>query len=182
MKAVVCGSFSNLGLINKVIEQLKEEGYDVFPSEEWFEFCKYAIHMTHKRKEEDKRSLYLKYQAQRIYAHNVMGADLIYFVNEKNGKEYYGVGSTIELGIALVNYLDLEFEAERPKIRFHRPPTDPNIRAWFEVSVFKGIRGKCPNCGKVIPRSIVTTDAEKPWWCKYCTNSFDDEKVEIIEE
>jgi len=54
----------------------------------------------------------------RIYFDQIDGADLVVIVNEKKGKEYYGIGTTIELGYAF---------AKGKRIRFTRRPMESNI-------------------------------------------------------
>jgi nucleoside 2-deoxyribosyltransferase len=52
------------------------------------------------------------------YFSHIDSADLVVVLNEKDGEEHYGVGTTIEIGYAL---------ARGKRIRFTRHPTNQNI-------------------------------------------------------
>jgi nucleoside 2-deoxyribosyltransferase len=52
------------------------------------------------------------------YFEHIDGAELVVFVNEKNGKEHYGIGTMIELGYAFASGKELSFTKE---------PTNANI-------------------------------------------------------
>jgi nucleoside 2-deoxyribosyltransferase len=54
----------------------------------------------------------------KIYFDHIDRAEVVVIMNEKGGREYYGTGTTIELGYAL---------ARHKKIAFTRRPTDSNI-------------------------------------------------------
>jgi nucleoside 2-deoxyribosyltransferase len=54
----------------------------------------------------------------KIYFDHIDDAEVVVILNEKGGREYYGIGTTIELGYAL---------ARNKRIAFTRHATNPNI-------------------------------------------------------
>lgn len=120
MKVVVCGSYGDMKRFLEVLEQCKQQYGEpnVFPNSEHLKRSKPCIEAHHGRKSETDETIATRSELMRIYFDQIDGADLVVIVNEKKGKEYYGIGTTIELGYAF---------AKGKRIRFTRRPMESNI-------------------------------------------------------
>jgi nucleoside 2-deoxyribosyltransferase len=120
VKVVVCGSYGDLERFYKVLTACQEKygASNVFPDKKHMEKsipCIFAHHVVAKETDE---SISNRSKLMQSYFTHIDCADLIIIVNEKNGSEHYGVGTTIELGYAF---------AKGKSIFFTRPPTNSNI-------------------------------------------------------
>jgi len=122
ISCTIIGSFSDIELIVKIRETLREAGYHIIaPTEEFFKLKTHAIveHHGEKRHSESKWFAQRKALAMMNYFKYVAESDFVYLVNEKNGEEYYGLNSSMEIGVAL--YLG------KPVV-LHRPTTRVELR------------------------------------------------------
>lgn len=117
---VVCGSFGDLDHFLKVLEAYRQRfgRQNVFPDDEHMECSRPCIDAHHRDRKETEDTIEMRSKLMRVYFFEIDNADLVVIMNEKNGKEYYGVGTTMELGYAL---------AKGKRIAFTRTPTNPNI-------------------------------------------------------
>ena len=118
VSCTIIGSFSDIDLIVKIRETIKEAGYHIIaPTKEFFELKTHAIvqHHGEERHSESKWFVQRKALSIKNYFEYVAKADFIYLVNEKNGEEYYGLNSSMEVGIAL--YLGKPVVLHRPTTR-----------------------------------------------------------------
>ena len=92
--------------------------WNVFPSDVHLRSSELCIEAHHKGKGETEETIELRSKLMQRYFEMIDDADLVVVVNEKNGQEYYGVGTMIELGYAF---------AKKKVVRFKRKPTDANI-------------------------------------------------------
>ena len=120
LKVVICGSFGDLEGFMQVLYDLQEKygTSNVFPGKEHLEKsnpCIFAHHVTEKETEE---TLIIRSKLMESYFDNIDNADLVVILNEKNGHEHYGIGTTMELGYAY---------ARGKKICFTKQPTNANI-------------------------------------------------------
>jgi len=120
MKVVVCGSYGDMDGFLYVLRTIRNEfgARNVFPSDEHIKKSQICIEAHHKGLTENELIRSTRSQLVGEYLTQISQADLVVIRNEKYGKEYYGIGTTIELGYAL---------AKKKKIRFIRKPTNPNI-------------------------------------------------------
>jgi nucleoside 2-deoxyribosyltransferase len=120
MKVVICGSYGDIEGFLKVLEHFQKEygEVNVFPNIEHLRQSEPCIEAHHGSKNETEETITTRSKLMKIYFDHIEHADLVIIRNEKNGEEYYGVGTTIELGYAL---------AKGKKIRFTRKPADSNI-------------------------------------------------------
>jgi nucleoside 2-deoxyribosyltransferase len=126
MKVVICGSFGDFDGFLKVLNHARQTYglKNVFPDDEHLQKAMPSIvahHVTNKENEEtidDRSKLML------AYFDKIDKADLVIIINEKYDSEYYGVGTTIELGYAL---------AKSKKICLTKMPTNPNILSLLKM-------------------------------------------------
>ena len=119
-KVVLCGSYGNLNRFLGALRQLKEtySSDNVFPTKDHLKESKSCIEAHHGGKGETAETLTRRSELMMEYFRRIDDADLVVILNEKEGKEYYGVGTMIELGYAV---------AKKKKIVFVRKPSDSNI-------------------------------------------------------
>jgi len=120
MKIVVCGSYGDIKGFLKVLERFQRElgKQNVFPDEQHLRESKPCIEAHHGLGEETSATLMTRSRLMKVYFRQIDLADLVVVRNEKNGKEYYGTGTAIELGYAI---------AKGKRILFTRKPTNSNI-------------------------------------------------------
>jgi len=112
-KAVIVGSFSNPSAILAVRDVLRKHGYDAYPDEEHFKQLDELVKNSNSKEYAVKRL-----QLMQKFLKKLQEADLVYVFNQKDGKEYIGVGASFDIGYSL---------ALNKKIVFHQPPSDPNM-------------------------------------------------------
>ena len=142
MKVVICGSYGDLKGFLQVL-RIFQENYgisNVFPNKEHMEKSMPCIFAHHVMEKETESTISARAKLMEAYFKNIEAADSIVVVNEKNGQEYYGTGTTIELGYAL---------AKGKRLLFTRQPTNPNI-----LSLLKIVNPDNELCNK---REICTT-------------------------
>ncbi len=127
MKVVVCGSYGDLEGFLKVLGKFQNEygPSNVFPNSGHMEKampCAIAHHVIGK---ETNETILARSELMRTYFDRIDSADLVVFVNEKNGKEHYGVGTTMEIGYAF---------STGKRLFFTREPTNSNILSLLKIS------------------------------------------------
>lgn len=127
MKVVVCGSYGDLDGFLHVLNQVqKSYGLTyVFPDKEHLEKSKSCIFAHHISKDETDETVATRSKLMEAYFNNIDNADLVVIINEKMGQEYYGIGTTMEMGYAL---------AKGKRICFTKQPTNPNILSLLKLS------------------------------------------------
>jgi hypothetical protein len=124
MKATVIGSFSDLRAFIGKCEELRLQGYEVFPSKEWIEQGMEIIRHHHTlQKDLPEDLLKLLAEREKEYFRNIRESGIIYVFNEKNGKEHIGHATALEIGVAL---------ALGKSIEFWREPTDQHFKIIFK--------------------------------------------------
>jgi len=120
VRIVVCGSYGDMECFLEVLEHYRQRygGQNVFPNNEHLELSRPCIEAHHGQKGETEDTTITRSRLMKAYFEQIDHADLIVVMNEKNGEEYYGVGTTLELGYAF---------AKGKRIHFTRKPTNPNI-------------------------------------------------------
>lgn len=120
MRVVVCGSYGDLNRFLQVLdhERSVHGESNVFPSDQHLKDSATCIEAHHGGKGETSETIKLRSELMDRYFEHIDGADLVVFVNEKNGQEHYGVGTMIELGYAF---------ARRKEVLFTKEPTNANI-------------------------------------------------------
>lgn len=96
----------------------------VFPTDKHLRDSETCIEAHHKGKGETPETIKLRSELMQRYFNEIDGADLVVFVNEKNGQEHYGVGTMIELGYAF---------ARCKEVAFTRKPTDANVSSLLSL-------------------------------------------------
>jgi nucleoside 2-deoxyribosyltransferase len=126
MKIVVCGSFGDLEFFYKILESLKINygAENVFPNKEHMEKSMPCILAHHILAKETDNTIVTRASLMNNYFKKIEESDLVFVINEKNGEEYYGTGTTIEIGYAL---------ARGKNIGFIRQPTDSNILSLLRI-------------------------------------------------
>jgi Nucleoside 2-deoxyribosyltransferase len=126
MQVVVCGSFGDLeGFLQCLhIFQAKYGTANVFPNKEHMEASMPCILAHHVLEKETDKTIVKRAQLMETYFKRIDAADLIVVVNQKNGEEYYGTGTTIEIGYAL---------ARGKRVHFIKEPTNPNILSLMRI-------------------------------------------------
>jgi len=127
-KIVICGSYGDLKRFMEVLGQYKYRygKRNVFPTQQHLRRSKVCIEAHHGGKGETEETLALRSELMKTYFKKIDRADLTVIVNEKMGKEYYGVGTTIELGYAY---------AKGKKIRFTKEPMNSNTRSFIGINI-----------------------------------------------
>ncbi len=128
MKVVVCGSYGDLEGFLEVLAACQEKYglSNVFPNKEHMEKSMPCIFAHHVIERETEVSIATRAKLMESYFVNIDTADLVVVHNEKNGNEYYGTGTTVELGYAF---------AKGKKICFTRQPTNSNILSLLKSSI-----------------------------------------------
>jgi nucleoside 2-deoxyribosyltransferase len=128
VKVVICGSFGDMGSFLEVLEHFKQMygEQNVFPNKEHLERSKSCIEAHHDYKGETDETLAKRSILMRSYFDHIEKADLVVIVNEKHGQEYYGVGTTVELGYAV---------AKGKPVRFTREPTNANALSLTKMQI-----------------------------------------------
>lgn len=116
----MCGSYGDLQSFRQTLKQLREEyGQDnVFPDDEHLKRSTLCIEAHHGHGSETSETIALRSELMKMYFDRIDDADMVVIMNEKGAREYYGIGTTIELGYAL---------ARNKRIAFTRRPTNSNI-------------------------------------------------------
>lgn len=117
MKIVIAGSFAEADKILKLREQFMALGHEVFPTPEHIEASRKPIEAHHKGKGETEETLAIRAELMNTYFRKIEDCDVLYVMNEKAGKEHFGIGAALEVGFA--------YALDR-KIMFGRTPTDGN--------------------------------------------------------
>jgi len=127
LKVVICGSYGDLEGFMKVMHAYQEKFgiSNVFPSKEHMEKSMPCIFAHHILEKETETTIETRARLMESYFQNIDAADVVVVLNEKNGEEHYGTGTTIELGYAF---------AKGKKIYFTRQPTDSNILSLLRTS------------------------------------------------
>jgi nucleoside 2-deoxyribosyltransferase len=126
LKVVVCGSYGDLDNFTKVLANLKRKygESNVFPDNDHMEESLPCIYAHHVIKRDTAKTTLARSRLMESYFSHIDSADLVIVLNEKDGKEHYGVGTTIEIGYAL---------ARGKRIRFIRHPTNSNIQSLLKT-------------------------------------------------
>lgn len=103
LKVTICGSWSDLDKIFDIKKKLEEHGYIVIaPNTDWLYFCRKEIqaHHINRGNETDinarKKALNLLH-----YFDFIKESNFIYVYNMKNDKQYIGLNTAMEIGVAL---------------------------------------------------------------------------------
>jgi nucleoside 2-deoxyribosyltransferase len=113
-KVVIASSFeeNNKPKVVEIIRMLKNEGHDViFPTEEYLESFDECGRVSLDENNTTKRA-----EREKTYLEHVKECGMLYVYNMKNGKEYIGRSTAMEIGYAL---------ALNKRIIFHTKPNDP---------------------------------------------------------
>jgi nucleoside 2-deoxyribosyltransferase len=129
MKVVVCGSYGDIGSFTRLLKRIQKNygSENVFPDEDHLEKAKPSIFAHHITIKESEETIDVRSKLMLAYFDRIDKADLVIIMNEKSGREYYGVGTMMELGYAL---------AKSKKICLTKQPTNPNILSLLKM---------CPN-------------------------------------
>lgn len=122
MKVVICGSYGDMVNFRRVLDEARYVfgKNNVFPTDKHLELSKTCIQAHHKGGSETRETIYLRSKLMKAYFDAIDRSDLVVIVNEKNFKEYNGVGTMIELGYAF---------ARGKEITFWRQSTNANIKS-----------------------------------------------------
>jgi len=120
MKIVVCGSYGDIQGFLRVLRHFRQRygEQNVFPNDEHLRQSEPCVRAHHASGSETEEITAMRSRLMQSYFDEIDHADLVVVRNEKNGKEHYGTGTTIELGYAV---------AKGKNILLTRRPTDPNI-------------------------------------------------------
>jgi len=120
LRVVLCGSYGDLPTFRRILKQLKQEygRENVFPNDDHLKRSIPCIRAHHRHGSETTETIALRSYLMKKYFDHIADAEMVVIMNEKGGREYYGIGTTIELGYAL---------ARNKRIAFTRSPTNPNI-------------------------------------------------------
>jgi len=119
---VLCGTYGDLQSFRRILKQLRQDygQGNVFPNDEHLKRSSPCIRAHHGRERETPETIALRSELMKAYFDHIDHAELVVIVNEKKGREYYGIGTMIELGYAL---------AAHKRIAFTRRPRNSNIRS-----------------------------------------------------
>ncbi len=100
VKIVVCGSYSDIRTIGKVINELQLRGFETFPNQEYLKelaqtFKESEKHAVSNLTMKKRREINLKFMDE------IKGSDVVFVFNEKDGKEYIGPGTLMQIGYAV---------------------------------------------------------------------------------
>ena len=120
LRVVLCGSYGDLQSFRRILKQLvREYGQEnVFPNDEHLKRSSPCIEAHHRHAIETSETIALRSELMKTYFDHIDNAEVVVIMNEKKGTEYYGIGTTIELGYAL---------ARNKRIAFTRRPSNSNI-------------------------------------------------------
>jgi len=120
LRVVVCGSYGDMRRFLEVLKGYRQKygEQNVFPNEEHLQRSRPCIEAHHGCSAETSETIKTRSKLMRAYFDQIERADLVVIMNEKKEEEYYGAGTTIELGYAF---------ARGKNICFTRKPTDPNV-------------------------------------------------------
>ena len=126
MRVVVCGSYGDMTHFLNVLRNVRSKygAENVFPTDEHLRESQVCIEAHHLGKGETSETLELRAKLMERYFQEITKAGLVVIVNEKNGMEHYGVGTTIELGYAF---------AKKRRVEFTKPPTNANILSLLKL-------------------------------------------------
>jgi len=124
VKVVICGSYGDMSSFLQILSIYQKEfgEANVFPTYDHLNKSKTCVEAHHDGKGETHETIALRSVLMAAYFKAIDNADLVVIVNEKNGIEHYGVGTTLELGYAF---------SRHKLIRFVSPPTNANIQSLF---------------------------------------------------
>lgn len=124
---MVCGSYGDLENFFNVLNAVqKKYGVEnVFPDKEHMERSMPCIFAHHVVGKETNETIISRSKLMQSYFQHIDSADLVVIINEKNGQEHYGVGTTMEIGYAF---------AKNKRIHFIKEPTDSNILSLIAIS------------------------------------------------
>jgi len=100
VKIVVCGSYSDVKVIEKVISELKARGFDVFPSQEYLKELGQAFEESDSSVVSDL-TMKKRRQINSKFIDEIRECDVVFVFNEKNGEEYIGPGTLMQMGYAV---------------------------------------------------------------------------------
>jgi nucleoside 2-deoxyribosyltransferase len=102
------------------LKQLRQEygQENVFPNDKHLKRSSSRIKAHHKHGSETSETIALRSKLMKMYFGHIDDAEVVVIMNEKRGREYYRIGTTIELGYAL---------ARNKRVAFTRHPTNSNI-------------------------------------------------------
>jgi hypothetical protein len=126
MKVVVCGSYGDFEGFLQVLHFFQEKygSTNVFPDKEHLEKSRPCIFAHHVLKNDTDETVTTRSKLMQAYFDKIEVADIVVIINEKSDCEYYGVGTTMELGYAL---------AKGKRIVFTRQPTNSNILSLLKM-------------------------------------------------
>ena len=103
-KVVIIGSFSNPNALIEEKNRLARQGFNVImPTPEWFEKCKGWLteHHSHNARTPSSDIVVMKHLHMHEYFRWIDQASFVHVYNEKDGKEYYGYNTVIEIGYCI---------------------------------------------------------------------------------
>ena len=100
VRIVVIGTYSDTRLIGRVIDELGKRGFEVFPSGEEFENLAKIIQLSDEHAVSDKTMKKIRKVFDR-FMDEIRESDFVYVFNEKDGKEYIGSGTLMQIGFTL---------------------------------------------------------------------------------
>jgi nucleoside 2-deoxyribosyltransferase len=127
MRIVLCGSYGDMNRFSEILGSLREDygEQNVFPNAEHLQRSRSCIEAHHEGKGETSETIATRSELMKSYFNHIDLADLVVVMNEKNGEEHYGIGTTIELGYAF---------AKGKTVRFTREPTNANIQSLATIA------------------------------------------------
>jgi nucleoside 2-deoxyribosyltransferase len=127
MRVVLCGSYGDMNRFLEILGTLRKDygEQNVFPSTEHLEKSRPCIEAHHEGKGETPETIAIRSKLMKSYFTHIDLADLVVVMNEKNGEEHYGIGTSIELGYAF---------AKGKVVRFTREPTNANIQSLVAIA------------------------------------------------
>ncbi len=127
MKIVVCGSYGDMDHFLEVLAGLQDKYgvSNVFPDNDHMEKSLPCIFRHHVIDRDTTNTTIARSRLMESYFSHIDSADMVVILNEKDGEEYYGVGTTIELGYAF---------ARGKRICFTKQPTNSNILSLLKTS------------------------------------------------
>lgn len=126
MKVVICGSYGDLEYFQHILRVFQEKygKSNVFPDEKHLERSRLCIYAHHEANQETSETVLIRAGLMQRYFDAIDDSNLVIVINEKSGQEYYGVGTTVEVGYA---------HAKRKKLLFTREPTNANILSLLKM-------------------------------------------------
>jgi len=126
MKVVVCGSYGDFNTFVELLDYTRKhfETEQVFPDQAHLDEAQPSIMAHHVTNVETAETVDVRSKLMMHYFQAIDKADVVIVMNEKNGREYYGTGTMLELGYAL---------AKSKIIYLTRHPTNPNIMSLLKI-------------------------------------------------